>query len=91
MAGSIYLKDCHRNMKPLPYSVYEVTLLPAIVVGATQSEEDVVRSESAHSVFEGAHRRVRLDHAGTGCAQRVQMAEHGIQALVGLVCGTVDV
>jgi hypothetical protein len=91
MAGSIYLKDCHRNMKPLPYSVYEVTLLPAIVVRAPKSEEEMVRFESAHSVFEGRLGVSASTMPVTGCAQRVQMAEHGIQPLVRLVCGTVDV
>lgn len=91
MAGSVYLKDCHWNMKPLPYSVHEVMLLPTFVVGAPQSDEDVIRVELTHSVLEGLHWCVRIDPPRTGCTQRIQMAEHGIQALVGLVCGTVDV
>lgn len=78
-------------MKPSPHSVYEAMLLPTVVVGAAQSEQDVVRFESAHSVLQGEHRCVRVDRSRTGCSQRVQMAKHGIEALVGFVRGVVDV
>lgn len=66
MARTVYLKDCHWDVKPLPYSFYEVMLLPTFVVSAPQSDEDVVRFESAHSVLEGAHRCVGVDHPSTG-------------------------
>jgi hypothetical protein len=91
VTGLVYLKDCHWNMEPSANSVYEVVLLPAVVVGAPQGEEDVVRFKSPHSVLQGEHWGVRVDHSRTGCTQRVQVAEYGIEALVGLVCGAVAV
>jgi hypothetical protein len=91
MTGPVNLKDCHRNMKPFPDSIYEVTLLPTVMVCAAQSDQDVVRLERAHSVLEGPNRRVIAHASLTGRAHRVQMAQHGVEALVSFVCGTVGV
>jgi hypothetical protein len=91
MTGPVDLEDCHRNMKPLPDSIYEVTLLPTVMVCATQSDQDVVRRESPHSVLEGQNRRVIAHASLTGRADRVQMAQHGVEALVSFVRGTVSV
>jgi hypothetical protein len=66
MAGPVNLKDCHRNMKPFPDSIYEVTLLPTVMVCAAQSDQDVVRLERAHSVLEGPNRRVIAHASLTG-------------------------
>jgi hypothetical protein len=91
MTGPVDLEDRHRDVKPFPYSIYEVTLLPPVVVCAAQSDQDVVRPESAHSVVEGPDRRVIAHSSLGGCAYRGQLAEHGVEALVSFVCGTVGV
>jgi hypothetical protein len=91
VAGPVNLKDCHWNMKPLPHAIYEATLLPAGVVCAPESDQDVVRFESTHGVRKGCHRRVSVDFSLTGRTHRVQVSQHRAQALVGFVSGTVDV
>jgi hypothetical protein len=91
MTGPVNLENCHRDMEPFPYSIHEVTLLPTVVVCAAQSNQDVVRLESANRVLEGPNRRVIADSSPTGCAYRVQLAQHGVEALVSFVCCPVGV
>jgi hypothetical protein len=62
MAGSVYLKDCHRNMKLLPDSIYEVALLPTGIVCAPERDQDVVGFETTQQ---------RLSRLSSVCQRRL--------------------
>src|SRR5258705_7901343 len=91
MTGRVDLEDRHRDVKALPYSICEVTLLPAVVLCGAESDQDVVRLESADSILEGRDRRIVADSSLTRRADRVQLPQHGVEARVSFVCGTVGV
>ena len=53
MSGPVDFEDRERDSKILPDTVDQVTLLPCLVVGSAQCDQDVIRSELLDSVREG--------------------------------------
>ena len=53
MSGPVDFEDRERDSKILPDTVDQVTLLPGLVVGSAQCDQDVIRSELLDSVREG--------------------------------------
>ena len=65
----------------------EAALLPGAVVGGAQREQNVVRPEASNSVGERAERRLvpEATRCGNFWSQRLNMAHHCLQSLIGLV------
>lgn len=91
MAGLVDLKDRNRDMELLPRSVYEVAPLPAIVRFGTQGNEDVVGPKPVDGILQRRHRRVIPDRPTYRSISRVEVAQHGVEAIVGFVRGAVTI
>jgi hypothetical protein len=74
-------------MEVAPEGVDQASLLPRIVIGASQRDQDVIRTERADRVVESGERRLIAELCvGLGVwGEGLEVAEDNAEALVGLV------
>jgi hypothetical protein len=91
--GAIDFEDRQRDVKCLAHAIGQLPFLPGAVVGSAKRDEDVIRPKPPDGVGEGAERRLVAGAASdrTIGRQLLDMAHHGLKALVGLVSHAIGV
>ena len=93
VAGTVDLEDRDRNVEATPDVVDEMPLLPRVVVGAAERDQDVIGLELADGVVERRQRRLVADPGPSLRLRRdcLDVAEDDPEALVRFVAGAVRV
>jgi hypothetical protein len=89
----IDLEDRHRDVESPTERVEQASLLPGVVVAASQSDEDVIRLEGPDRVLECRERRVvgNLSSSLRVRGERFDVPEDDAESLVSLVTGAVRI
>jgi hypothetical protein len=87
MPGAIDFEDRQRDVKGLAHTIDKLPFLPGAVVGRAKRDEDVIWPKAPDGVGEGAERRLVAGAATDRTFGRhlLDVAHHGLKALVGLV------
>ena len=93
MPGTIDFEDRQRNVKRVAHALGQLPFLPRAVVGGAKRDKDVIRTKPPDSICEGAERRLiaRTATDRTFRRQLINVAHHGLKALVGLVSHVISV
>ena len=91
MSAWIYRVGRQRQAEALLDVLGELVLLPVGVLGAAQCEQDVIGLEVRNCVRDHGHDTATAGQSAGVGADRVHVAQHGVEALVGDMPAPIDV